>query len=140
MSTPSCICEFSDISSPLLTLVGIVAAQVYGYYTNDRIPLWVCRRNGGIWQLEYHLHTLGLPGFVILPVALGLFDAALEYHLHYTVRALACFLAGFATKCLIPETVNYFIEFFITNASDSAAIMRVYRLAFSLWVPFFVEP
>lgn len=118
---------------------GVIAAQLYGYLTNDRIPLWVCRRNGGFWQPEYRLHTLWLPGLVILPIALGLFGVALEHHLHYMVLALACFLGGFATNSIIPVTANYVIECFKNNPSECAAIMGLYRLAFSLCVPFFVE-
>ena len=56
------------------------------------------------------------------------------------VLALACFLGGFATNCLIPATVNYVIECFKNNASECASIMGVYRLGFSLSVPFFVAP
>ena len=55
------------------------------------------------------------------------------------VLALACFLGGFGTNCLIPVTVNYVIECFKNNPSECAAIMGVYRLAFSLSLPFFVE-
>ena len=54
------------------------------------------------------------------------------------VLALANFLGGFATNAIIPVTVNYIIECFTEHASESAAIMGVYRLAFSLTLPFFV--
>ena len=54
------------------------------------------------------------------------------------VLALANFLGGFATNAIIPVTANYIIECFKGNASESAAIMGVYRLAFSLTLPFFV--
>ena len=54
------------------------------------------------------------------------------------VFALANFLGGFATNALIPVTVNYIIECFQGHASESAAIMGVYRLTFSLTLPFFV--
>ena len=54
------------------------------------------------------------------------------------VLALACFLGGFATNAIIPVTVNYVIESFQGHASESAAIMGVYRLSFSLTLPFFV--
>lgn len=54
------------------------------------------------------------------------------------VLALANFLGGFATNAIIPVTVNYIIECFKGHASESAAIMGVYRLAFSLTLPFFV--
>ena len=117
---------------------GVIVAHLNGHFANDRIPLWICRRNGGIWQPEYRLHTLWLPGLLVLPIALGLFGASLQYHLHYMVLALACFLGGFATNTIIPVTVNYIIECFQGNASESAAIMVVYRLSFSLTLPFFV--
>ena len=54
------------------------------------------------------------------------------------VLALANFLGGFATNAIIPVTVNYIIECFNGHASESAAVMGLYRLAFSLTVPFFV--
>ena len=116
---------------------GVIAAQVYGYFANDRLPLWFCHRNGGIWQPEYRLHALWLPGLIVLPIALGLYGASLQYHLHYMVLALANFLGGFATNAIIPVTVNYIIECFKGNAAESAAIMGFYRLAFNLTIPFF---
>ena len=54
------------------------------------------------------------------------------------VLALANFLGGFSTNAIIPVTVNYVIECFKDHASGSAAIMGLYRLAFSLTIPFFV--
>ncbi|CAF9935387.1 MAG: hypothetical protein ALECFALPRED_006371 [Alectoria fallacina] len=104
---------------------GVIAAQLYGHFANDRIPVWICYRNGGIWEPEYRLHTLWLPGLVILPVALGLYGASLQYHLHYMVLALACFLGGFATNAIVPVTVTYVIECFKGHASETAAIMGV---------------
>ena len=55
------------------------------------------------------------------------------------VLATACFLGGWATNSIVPVTVNYIIECFMGNASESAAIMGLYRLAFSLTIPFFVD-
>ena len=74
----------------------------------------------------------------MLPIALGLYGVSLEYHLHYMVLALANFLGGFATNAIIPVTVNYIIECFKGHASESAAIMGLHRLAFSLTMPFFI--
>lgn len=54
------------------------------------------------------------------------------------VLALACFLGGFATNAIVPVTVTYVIECFKGHASETAAIMGVYRLSFSLTLPFFV--
>lgn len=78
--------------SPLLPLVWPHFDQIYGYLANDRIPLYICKHRGrGIWQPVYRLHTLWLPGLFGIPLALGLFGASLQYHLHYLVLALACF-------------------------------------------------
>ena len=54
------------------------------------------------------------------------------------VLALANFLGGYSTNAMIPIAVNYIIECFKNHASESAAIMGLYRLAFSLTLPFFV--
>ena len=54
------------------------------------------------------------------------------------ILALACFLGGYATNSIVPVTANYIIECFEGRASESAAIMGFYRLAFSLSLPFFV--
>ena len=131
--------------APVLTLIvlfclwfGVIVAELYGHFANDRIPLWICRRNGGIWQPESRLHTLWLPGLFVLPIALGLYGASLQYHLHYMVFALATFMGGFATNAVIPVTVNYIVECFQGHASESAAIMGFYRLLFNLTLPFFV--
>lgn len=111
---------------------GILAGQFYGHFANDRIPLWIGRRNGGIWQPEYRLHTPWLPGLVALPIA------SLDYHLHYMVLAVANFLGAFATNAIIPMTVNYITECFEEHASESAPIIGLYRLGFRLTLPFFV--
>ncbi|KAL8951240.1 MAG: hypothetical protein Q9222_002768 [Ikaeria aurantiellina] len=116
---------------------GVAFAQLYGFWANDGIPLWICRRKGGLWQPEYRLHALWFPCFVALPIALGLYGASLQYHLHFMVLAIANFLGGFATNCMVPVTVNYIIECFKGHASEAAAIMGIYRLALSLSIPFF---
>ena len=75
---------------------------------------------------------------MVLPIALGLYGASLQYRLHYMVFALATFMGGFATNALVPVTVNYIVECFHGYASESATIMGLYRLSFTLTLPFFV--
>ena len=53
------------------------------------------------------------------------------------VLALLNFLGGFSTNAIIPVTVNRVVECF-NHASELVAIMRLYRLAFSLTMSFFV--
>lgn len=91
-----------------------------------------------MWEPEYRLHALWLPGFIVLPIGLGLFGASLMYHLHFMVLAVSSFLIGWATTAIIPISVNYAIECFHGHASAAGAIMGLYRLAFSLTLPFFV--
>ena len=62
--------------------VSVFAAQIYGFLFNDKTPLWVTRRSGGIWHSEYRLSNTILPG-LLLPIGLGLYGATLQYHLHY---------------------------------------------------------
>lgn len=119
---------------------GIIAAQIYGHYLNDRIPLWLTRRYGGVWKPEYRLHTLWLPASVLLPVGLGIFGAALEYHLHYMVLAFGAFLITFAAMLSVPVAVNYVAECFKEHAAETGTIMGIYRLLLGLIVPFFITP
>jgi hypothetical protein len=120
---------------------GIAAAQAYGHLVNDRLPLYICARNDGVWKPEYRLHALWFPVLIIYPFALGLFGATLYYHWHYMVLAFASFLIMFSgASCAGPST-NYIIEAAASDlANEGAAIMNLYRLAFSLGVPFFLFP
>lgn len=71
--------------------IGMIAAQVFGYFFNDKIPLWVARSRGGVWHPEYRLANTLVPS-ILLPVALGIYGAGLQYHLHFMVLALGSFL------------------------------------------------
>ena len=119
---------------------GIVLAQIYGHYLNDWIPLRLCRKYGGAWKPEYRLHTLWLTSLILLPIGLGIFGVALQYHTHYMVLALGSFLITFSAMLSVPVTVNYVIECFRQHALETSAIMGAYRLAFGLAIPFFVTP
>lgn len=118
---------------------GIFAAQIWGYFVNDRLPLELARRRGGTWKPEYRLHSLWIPSAFIMPVGLGIFGSALQYHLHYMVLALGSFMITFAAVSSIPVAVNYVVECFRDNPLEVSTIMGVYRLSLGLAVPFFVD-
>ena len=120
--------------------IGIVAAQFYGHHLNDRIPLWLTTRHGGVWRPEYRLHTLWLPVLILLPVGLGIFGVALQHHLHYMVLALGAFLITFASMLSVPVAINYVTECFKEHAAETGTVMGIYRLALGLVVPFFITP
>jgi hypothetical protein len=50
--------------------VGIAISEVYGLLLNDRLPLWRCRANGGVWHPEYRLYPLLLPALIFVPVGM----------------------------------------------------------------------
>ena len=119
---------------------GIIFAQVYGHCINDWLPVRLFRRHGGKWKLGYRLHTLWLPLLILLPIGLGIFGVALQYHTHYMVLVLGVFLITFSAMLSVPVTVNYVIECFRQHALETSAIMGAYRLTLGLAVPFFVTP
>lgn len=99
----------------------------------------LARRAKGTWKPEYRLHSLWVPSLLFMPVGLGIFGAALQYHLHYMVLALGSFLVTIAAFCSVPVAVNYVIECFRDHPTEVACIMGTYRLALGLIVPFFVD-
>lgn len=77
---------------------------------------------------------------IIGPIGLGLYGAAVQYHLHYMILALGFFFVTFASTWAVPICLNYIVERFITSASQAAIIMNCYRLAFAIALGFFVFP
>ena len=120
--------------------IGLFAAQIYGNLLSDRLPLWISRRRGGKWIPEYRLFSLCFPGFIILPVGLGIFGATLEYHYHFMVLAFATFLVAFGAFICVPIVTTYIVECFYSHAFEASITLGFYRLVFGLAVPFFVSP
>ena len=120
------------------TWISCVAAQIFGYFMNDRLPVWIANRREGIWEPEYRLYSLWVPAGLILPIGFGVFGASLEYHLHYMVLALASFLIFLAGTALVPIVVNYVVECFPEHAVEANTIMAFYRVIFGLFIPFFI--
>lgn len=116
------------------------SALLYGALVADRLPLYLCKRFGkGIWKPEYRLHALWFCTFIPAPIGLGIFAAALQYHLHYMVLALGVFLTFFGTISSAPITVNYVVECFTTHSVEVTSILNFYRLCFGISIPFFID-
>ena len=134
---------FSPLGYANITLsqwVGVVVAQTCGLLFNDRLPLWRCRRNGGIWRPEFRLYPLLVPCLIVLPAGLGIFGAALEYHLHYMVLAFAVCIINITETALVPVITNYVNECFTGHAQEVTTALNFYRLILGLTVPFYVTP
>jgi hypothetical protein len=77
---------------------------------------------------------------VLQPIGLGLFGAALKFHLHFIVLALATFLITLTAVVSAPILDTYVVECFTTRSSEANSVMNSYRLIFGLAVPFFIFP
>lgn len=121
--------------------IGIIVVQFYSHYLNDRLPLALAERyNGGIWKPEYRLHVLWIPSLIINPIGLGIFGAALQYHLHYMVLALGVFAVTIGSLASVPVTVNYVVECFTKHPAEAGIVIGAYRIAYGLTISFYINP
>jgi hypothetical protein len=128
-------------SFSFVSWVSILAALIYGFLTMDRLPLWLCKRRGGRWQPEFRLHCLWFPVLLVYPPALGLFGAAMYYHLHYMVVALAVFLIAFSGMSCVPPLVSYAVEAIGPElANEITAVVYFWRMVLRIAIPFFIDP
>jgi hypothetical protein len=105
----------------------------------DRLPLYICKRfNGGVWKPEYRLHAMWVPSLLCLPIGLGLYGSALEYHLHYMVLAVGVFLIFFANIAGSGPIVTYLVECFTHHPAEATSALTFYRLILGLLIPFFI--
>lgn len=131
---------FDSLQIALFTLtawVGIIAAQAFGYVFNDKIPLWVARRRGGIWHPEYRLANTIVPS-IILPIGLGIYGAGLQYHTHFMVLALGSFLIWFGALLALPVCYNYIVECFLKHPVEASVSLNAYRVSFGILAVFTV--
>ncbi|KAL9620407.1 MAG: hypothetical protein Q9160_005107 [Pyrenula sp. 1 TL-2023] len=117
--------------------VGILAAQAYGYFFNDKAPLLLARRRGGTWHTEYRLANTILPS-ILLPIGLGIYGAGLQYHLHFMVLALASFLIWFGALLALPVCYNYVVECFLHHPVEASVSLNAYRVSFGLLSVFII--
>ncbi|RMX80194.1 hypothetical protein D0869_07731, partial [Hortaea werneckii] len=99
--------EFSFVN-----FVSTAAAQLYGFAFNDRLPLWRCKKNGGVWRPEYRLWPVLAAPLVLSPIGLGLFGAANAEHYHFMVLAVAVFFVNMADVMCLPIVNAYVVECF----------------------------
>ncbi|PWY76506.1 putative polyamine transporter [Aspergillus sclerotioniger CBS 115572] len=134
---------FTPMRNAFFTLdawFAIFISQIAGWLMGDRIPLWASRRFGrGHWHPEYRLYNILLPG-LLSPIGLGLFGAALQYHLHYMVIAVGFFLIVFSSMLSVPICLNYIVECYKNDATEAAIAMNVWRLSFAIATGFIFTP
>ncbi|KAF7185563.1 Efflux pump radE [Pseudocercospora fuligena] len=120
--------------------IGALFGVAYGILVNDRFPKLLQKRNSGIWRVEYRLHCAWLPSLVVGPIGCGIFGAALLYHWHYIVLALAEVFIVFAAVAAVPPQTNYIIEIWKSHPQEVSAALNVWRIVFAITVQFFYAP
>jgi hypothetical protein len=118
----------------------LILSQLYGHLLADRIPLWLCARNGGKWKPEFRLYPLCIPSLILTPIGLGLVGASMEYRLHWVVMAIGNFLVTFGAMQSIPVTLNYVSECFKECVSEAMVPLNSMRLFFGLTINFYINP
>jgi hypothetical protein len=73
------------------------------------------------------------------PIGLGLFGATLQYRLHWIVLAVGQVFVTVGAFCTTPVVVNYICEAFTKYTGDAVVAMHLYRLAFGLSIPFYIN-
>lgn len=125
---------FSSLQMAFFTMtawVGILFSQIYGLVCGDKIPLWIARHRGGVWQSEYRLANVALPA-ILQPLGLALWGIGLHYHMHYMVLALASFLIWFSTLVIVPVSYNYIVECFLQCPVETSVAANSYRNTFGI--------
>ncbi|KAI7467417.1 hypothetical protein KC351_g14043 [Hortaea werneckii] len=125
--------EFSFVN-----FVSTAAAQLYGFAFDDRLPLWRCKKNGGVWRPEYRLWPVLAAPLVLSPIGLGLFGAANAEHYHFMVLAVAVFFVNMADVMCLPIVNAYVVECFVDYAAEVTTILSFYRQILGLCVNFFL--
>lgn len=120
--------------------IGFLFGLVYGHFLSDRIPLWLARRNGGVWKPEYRLHALWPTNFVLMPLGLGLVGASMQYRLHWMAMAVAQTFVTIGSMVSIPVTVNYICECFRSHTTEVTLVLNSMRLFLGLSINFYINP
>lgn len=72
-------------------------------------------------------------------MGLGIFGAALEYHLSWVVLVLGMTVVSFGSLAMIPICVNYMCEIFVKHPAEASITANCLRLLFGLTVPFYIN-
>lgn len=120
--------------------MGIAVAQLYGLVVNDRLPLWICKRWGGLWHPKYRLYPLTLT-MTTEAIGLGVFGAAIQKHYHYMVAAFAVFLVVFSDTASVAPCNIYLVESIGTEvAIEAATVLSFCRVILGTFIPLFLFP
>ena len=120
--------------------IGILAAFVYTQVVSDRVPMWICRKHGGIWKNEYRLQCMWFPGLIVLPIGLGIFGVSVKRHWNPAMLALSYFMTMFGANAATSIISNYLSESFPQFPAECGIFLSAYRLVLGFASGFFIQP
>ena len=120
--------------------IGTLVAFAYTQLVSDHLPLWICRRHGGIWKNEYRLQCMWLPGLIALPIGLAIFGVAVKYHWHPATLALSYFLTIMGANASTAIISNYLSESFPQFPAECGIFLNAYRVILGFASGFFIQP
>ena len=120
--------------------IGILGAFIYTQLVSDRVPMWICRKHGGIWKNEYRLQCMWFPGLIVLPIGLGLFGVSVKNHWNPAMLALSYFMTMFGANAATSIISNYLSESFPQFPAECGIFLSAYRLVLGLASGFFIQP
>lgn len=119
--------------------VAVVLAQIYGLLVNDRVPLFICKRRGGIWHPEFRLYPLLFPMLMASVAGLAIFGKSLQHHWGPVILGLAMVLINFADISTISPCVTYAVESIGTEAAtEVTTLLSFCRIILGVMMPLFI--
>lgn len=134
---------FSPDKSALVSIsgwIGILGAFLYTQLVSDRVPIWICKKHGGIWRNEYRLQCMWFPGLIVLPIGLGIFGVSVRYHWSPALLALSYFMTMFGANAATSIISNHLSESFPQFPAECGNFLSAYRLVLGLASGFFIQP
>lgn len=121
------------------TWVAVFVAQIFTHFVNDRVPLALCKRRGGIWHPEYRLYPLVFPMLFACVTGLVLFGQTVHHHWDRAILGFAVFLIFFADIATVSSCNTYVVESIgLEAAAEVVTVLNFCRVILGAMVPLFM--
>ena len=111
---------------------------MYSTFLGDRLPLYLCKRNGGVWKPEYRLAPLWLPCLVLLPLGYILSGLGLANHWNLALVGFGMVSSTTGAVMVLSPLLAYLSECFLDYGSEANILGIIARLSWGLALPFFI--
>ncbi|KAG5354808.1 putative MFS-type transporter [Yarrowia sp. B02] len=119
--------------------IGMALGSIYGGWFNDKMIIWMSKRNGGVYEPEMRLWGL-IPANITLTIGLFLFGIPIAHGVHWMVPTLgfAIIMFGFGSSGAI--VLTYLLDCYKHIVADAFIGVIVVRNAFGMIMVFCQTP